>query len=165
MIKYKDILQSIKESHAVDFIMDNDSINNDFIFSIRKDLENEYVIKEFNWNNNILEIQNEINLSHNKTIIFIKNTEKLIFSKFFNEIIFKDNIILIFLRDINNTSNTMLSDTRLPNSSLSWSRFHSVFLLSNKKFKILKDRILPYGGDLLSLTILIRESKLRNIIK
>lgn len=161
MIKYKDILQSIKESHAVDFIMDNDSINNDFIFSIRKDLENEYVIKEFNWNNNILEIQNEINLSHNKTIIFIKNTEKLFFSKFFNEILFKDNIILIFLRDINNTSNTMLSDTRLPNSLLS--RFHSVFLLSNKKFKILKDRILPYSADLLSLTILIREAKLRNI--
>lgn len=158
MIKYKDILQSIKESHAVDFIMDNDSINNDFIFSIRKDLENEYTIKEFNWNNSILEFQNEINLSQNKTIIFIKNTEKLIFSKLFNNIIFKDGIILIFLRDINNVSNTMLSD-----SSVSWSRFHSVFLLSNKKFKILKDRILPYNVDSLSLTILIREAKLRNI--
>lgn len=163
-IEFIDILNSIKNSECglVTFIKDYDKTNNIFIEAITLELKKSYNIEydkiDSDYVKNITE----------KTIIFINmsNIPRIqgqLKGAMFRNLIGNENVILIALRRYNETTNTSLYGGE--ESYIS----NVIFLLKNKKLKVLKSRYTSPNEnnimDISNIIKLIRKLKLDIINK
>ena len=149
MINYSDILDSVKDCQggAITFIVHSNflSINEDFIYSIGESLKSEYRIEH-----QLLDVTG----IEEKTIIFIKHDKNIDFTKLTGN----PNVILIVSKNYNETSNTEIFGKVVAFIS------DSVFLLKNKKLKVLRSSRLESEDDrTIDITKIVRKFKLNNI--
>jgi len=146
MINYSDILNSITlcQGGAITFIVHDNflSLNKDFIYSIGESLKSEYKIEH-----QLLDVTD----IEEKTIIFIAYNKGIDFTKLTGN----KNVILIVSRKYNETSNTEIFGQSVIYLS------DSVFLLKNKKLKILKSRFLENSDNIIDMTKIVRKFKLK----
>jgi len=150
MINYSDILNSIElcRGGAITFIVHSNflSINKDFIYSIGESLKSEYNIE--------FQLLDTSGIEKN-TIIFIEYNKGIDFTK----LIGNKNVILIVSRKYNETSNTEIFGQVVTYIS------DSVFLLKNKKLKILKSNYLNTDENNIDITKIVRKIKLEKLNK
>ena len=150
MINYSDILNSITlcQGGAITFIVHDNflSINKDFIYSIGESLKSEYNIE--------FQLLDTSGIEKN-TIIFIEYNKGIDFTK----LIGNKNVILIVSRKYNETSNTEIFGQVVTYIS------DSVFLLKNKKLKILKSNYLNTDENNIDITKIVRKIKLEKLNK
>jgi len=150
MINYSNILDSVKDCQggAITFIVHSDflSISEDFIYSIGESLKSEgYRIEH-----QLLDVTD----IEEKTIIFIKHNKKIDFTKLTGN----PNVILVVSKKYNETSNTEIFGKVVAYIS------DSVFLLKNKKLKVLKSKLLEDENVRLGdITSIVRKFKLENL--
>ena len=148
MSEYIKLLNYIKSCAGsfVTIIYDNDTINQDFLTSIKEYLKSEYKIE-----NKFLDISKIVE----KTIVFIEYDKNIDFTKLKGN----NNVILIVLRKYYETSNTQIFGSKLEYDS------NLILLFSKKRIKILKNRFLEQAMPLVMIDMvkIVRKQKLKNL--
>jgi hypothetical protein len=163
-IKFKDIIDSIEfcAGGKVNFLFDSETINETLLLLIKKELRKNYNIIE----NIDIEDLNVYNIKE-KTVIFLNYTNTNLFKTKFRTLLGNENVIIIVMRNLYFTTNTSL----LPHSVIFTGEISYtsslIFLLKNKKLKIMKSRYvkehIPIMNQTVDINFLIRKIKLQTL--
>lgn len=127
MITYSKIYSAIElnKGHIINFLMDKNTINNEFINGLKEDFSFQYKYIEYAPNLDIQNIQE-------KSFIIVNYDRK---TMNLDNMIGNNNVIILLLRDYYRTSNTELHGSAFKHLS------NLIFILKDGKLKVLKSRV------------------------